>query len=563
MLPVSCLWYSDMLLRLALLLLAVVTFCLTPESVNFVLAVSWYYFAGSICSRSYPWVWITIHWIYYLRTSPWEYPWPIWTTFGAASAGRFQSWQGWWFGLAWLSWLVRHYIVDDGSHGPLLIIAIACISLAVYFVLWWESKVEKVNGQISILILGFGSRGDLQPLLVLATRLQSRGYRVRVLCSIDQINFCTQWGIEGLPAGPDLAVLFKRVGGLGSTGWELIPIMLSALAWDLAHPIAAACRAFKPDVILYDPSAILHAPRCEKLTGVPAIPVFYVTSHMHEQRSPLRPAFLATSPWVEPVGYPLCRYPGFCQSGAWLRKGESQTGEPPALEYGLNAFLKAGKPPVAIGWGSMLARGLSPEAMLIRALQALQTAGKRGVILGGWAELDQLAHNFVRYGLRDQSLCSTGLSRNEQEALAEFADRNCFFVRSAPHHLLLPRCSCFVHHGGSGTTHAALSAACPAVITPIAFDQFYWATQVKRLGAGVGFDKPLPSITSTELAHAIQHADERCQEAAKRISCRLTTEDGAEKAATTLDDFLMKEVVPGHWSKRFVEVHGLARYFYI
>ncbi|CAM9826455.1 unnamed protein product, partial [Sphacelaria rigidula] len=47
-----------------------------------------------------------------------------------------------------------------------------------------------------------------------------------------------------------------------------------------------------------------------------------------------------------------------------------------------------------------------------------------------------------------------------------------------PHLWLLARCRGLVHHGGSGTTAAALVAGVAQVVIPIAFDQFFFAEKV-------------------------------------------------------------------------------------
>ena len=43
--------------------------------------------------------------------------------------------------------------------------------------------------------------------------------------------------------------------------------------------------------------------------------------------------------------------------------------------------------------------------------------------------------------------------------------RNVLFMKTAPHEMLFPRCSVLVHHGGSGTTMAALRSGIPSVVT--------------------------------------------------------------------------------------------------
>lgn len=54
-----------------------------------------------------------------------------------------------------------------------------------------------------------------------------------------------------------------------------------------------------------------------------------------------------------------------------------------------------------------------------------------------------------------------------------------------PLHLLLPHVAAMVHHGGVGTTSAAMAAGCPQLVIPRAFDQFDNAARVVKLGCGL------------------------------------------------------------------------------
>ena len=64
--------------------------------------------------------------------------------------------------------------------------------------------------------------------------------------------------------------------------------------------------------------------------------------------------------------------------------------------------------------------------------------------------------------------------------------RHCAF---APFRQLLPLCSAVVHHGGVGTTAAALEAGCPQLIVPLAWDQPDNAARVVRIGVGLSLDR--------------------------------------------------------------------------
>ena len=79
---------------------------------------------------------------------------------------------------------------------------------------------------------------------------------------------------------------------------------------------------------------------------------------------------------------------------------------------------------------------------------------------------------------------------------------NVFLVGDVPHDWLFRRISAVVHHGGAGTTAAAMAAGKPSVIVPFFGDQFFWGAMVQKAGAG---SKPIPGkeLTAAVLAAAI------------------------------------------------------------
>merc|ERR1712125_192201 len=99
---------------------------------------------------------------------------------------------------------------------------------------------------------------------------------------------------------------------------------------------------------------------------------------------------------------------------------------------------------------------VSQEHMACLAVRSLRKAGLRGIVLGGWAEL-----------------CSEQLGgQPDSEELLNYASHSVLFIQSAPHEWLFPQCVAIVHHGGSGTTAAALRSGRPSIVTPCGFDQF-------------------------------------------------------------------------------------------
>lgn len=88
---------------------------------------------------------------------------------------------------------------------------------------------------------------------------------------------------------------------------------------------------------------------------------------------------------------------------------------------------------------------------------------------------------------------------------------------------LLPRAAGLVHHGGVGTTAAALAAGVPQVVVPFSHDQPDHAARVVRLGVG---GRVMPNrLDAKSLADALGRllgADDvrrRCEETARK-ACR-------------------------------------------
>lgn len=94
----------------------------------------------------------------------------------------------------------------------------------------------------------------------------------------------------------------------------------------------------------------------------------------------------------------------------------------------------------------------------------------------------------------------------------------------APLDAVLPRSAALVHHGGIGTTGAALAAGTPQLIRPLGFDHHDHAARVGRLGVGEALepdelDGPTLAGALGELLGAEEVRD-RCEEYRRRIRDR-------------------------------------------
>jgi len=201
----------------------------------------------------------------------------------------------------------------------------------------------------------------------------------------------------------------------------------------------------------------------------------------------------------------LCPVPDDWRAGihvtGWLRSSVV----PGALPAAVEAFLAAGPAPVLATLGSLNPRGEAERARLLTTFGAAASrAGCRLIVQVAGAVEARWPH-----------VCVTG---------------------PIPHDSLLPRCSAAVHHGGAGTTHSAAAAGIPAVVVPHAFDQFFWAQRLCRLGIA---PPPLPRrrLNARRLAGRLRavQVSEAVRARATAIGRRLQHEDGAAKAVAVIE----------------------------
>ncbi len=106
---------------------------------------------------------------------------------------------------------------------------------------------------------------------------------------------------------------------------------------------------------------------------------------------------------------------------------------------------------------------------------------------------------------------------------------------------VLPRARLIIHHGGMGTTHAALIHGVPQVVVPHAADQRGQARRVAQAKVGI-------SLTAHEVKQGMLFEgvralanDERVLENARAFAADLHALGGAERGADALESVLLRE----------------------
>jgi sterol 3beta-glucosyltransferase len=250
--------------------------------------------------------------------------------------------------------------------------------------------------------------------------------------------------------------------------------------------------------IWFTASRLINHWRIEEL-GLPAITWRGPFDHLYEEEMPYLYGF---SPSVVPrqEDWP----PWHHVSGYWFLDRDPDWAPPESLLR----FLEAGPKPISIGFGSMLGR--DAKRLLEIAIQAVQEANQRVVLLGGWADAGGL----------------------------DLPD-SIFKIGAVPHDWLFPRMAAVVHHGGSGTTAAGLRAGIPTVIVPFFADQPYWGRRVHALGVGPQ-QIQRKALTVSKLAETINAAvqDEDMRANAAILGDKIRAEDGVGSAVEFIREYL-------------------------
>jgi UDP:flavonoid glycosyltransferase YjiC (YdhE family) len=179
-------------------------------------------------------------------------------------------------------------------------------------------------------------------------------------------------------------------------------------------------------------------------------------------------------------------------------------GEAGTLPPTLTGFLNDGPPPVVFTFGTGMAHA---DRQFALAMEICQAGGWRGIFL----------------------------TRHRRHLPADFPP-SILAVDHAPFADLFPHCAAVVHHGGVGTTAAAMAAGVPQVVMPVCFDQEDNGRRLERLEIGVCLTGRKQTAARLEEAlHVLVRSGSRLRSA--EIRQKLISADGVRLAADRLEDF--------------------------
>lgn len=362
-------------------------------------------------------------------------------------------------------------------------------------------------GRARVCLLGFGSAGDVHPLLALGRDLRERGHPVTLLTNPAYAQAAAAEALDFVPVGEARHLeetarhpkLWHPIDGLGVM-WRYLLRPALVPSYERLAEIARG----GPSVVVASPVA-MGARIAQERLGLPLVSVYTAATMLRTVQDPMTladwrvpralPRVLRRGAWalldrykLEPLvrpdldalrgslGLPPLRdkvfgrwmhspqggvtlfpswfaapasdWPAQVTAGGFPLYDEPTAEPPPALAR----FVAAGAPPVVFMPGT--ARHAA-EDFFRAAVQACERIGVRGVLLGP-----------------------------VPDAAARALPAMLHAAPYAPFGWLLPRARALVHHGGIGSCAQALRAGIPQLLMPHAYDQFDNAMRLESLGVG-------------------------------------------------------------------------------
>lgn len=408
---------------------------------------------------------------------------------------------------------------------------------------------------MKVCFLTLGTRGDVQPYLALAKKFISLGHEA-IICTSDSFrNLIEREGVEFKKASLDLMALTETEEGKAVLEQPIKNIKLALkMSKEIINP--GYRRTFDDffesaqgcDVIIYHPKAFVAVDIALKLdipcVSMPPIPITYpiiefpciaisakknfgsfinkltysfnskaesgyikeindfrMKTLCEKKRKAGQYTYFAEGKEI-PIVYPISKHL-FNDVTSWNNHVELtgfffiNTDE--KLSDSLETFLKKGEKPIVISFSSMPLN--NPKEFINKLESALKATNNRAILLVG------------------------------NSGIVIHGSDNILVEKQAPHTLLFRRSKAVIHHGGAGTTAAALVSGIPQLIMPFAVDQPFWAERMYKNGVSLKSIKEV-DLTSENLINMFLKFDEKsiCEKA-KQLGKTIENENGLQNAA--------------------------------
>lgn len=410
-----------------------------------------------------------------------------------------------------------------------------------------------------VLICTVGSRGDVQPALVLGRALLERGHAVRMAAPPNFAPVVLGSNIEFQAIGSDTERMIlenQRIAELNPV--LALPRQIALLRRETEQQLHDLLEYAQPADLVIGAGLAFAAPSCAELLKARYVYLCYTIAGIRAAEHPpaAMPIFglprwgnrllwsLLIQIFDKSLGKPINRarraHRLTHDSRPWytvhaqhtLLAQDALMGELPASArsrcHHVPALVAPAPAPRTLPGdvASFLAarRSASTAPLVYVGFGSMPTHDRERVVRA-IIELRRATHATVLFF----SPYDAGGGRAGFHELAE----GVWSVPALDHSALFPRMDLVVHHGGAGTTATALRSGVPQFIVPHIVDQYFHGRRIAELGLG---PKPVPKarLDGAALIAALAHSHS-CVARARDVGAQLARVSGADEAARYLE----------------------------
>ncbi|OBK73781.1 glycosyltransferase [Mycobacterium sp. 1164985.4] len=375
---------------------------------------------------------------------------------------------------------------------------------------------------MKVVVACYGTRGDVEPCAAVGRELLNRGHEVQMAVPPNLVDFVESAGLSATALGPDPQAMLdahwafyrmffrkpwriREFSRLSREAWEP-----KAQAWEeMSKTLASLANG--ADLLFTGLVFEEVAGNVAEHHGIPLATLHYFPIRPNGELLPFLPARLCRSTmlaneWLtwrgtkkvvdaqrRELGLPEAKLPSARQitergsleiqaydeicfprlADEWAEFGAQRPivgalalNLPTETDHEVASWIAAGTPPIFFGFGSVPVESAANTLAMITT--ACAQLGERALV------------------------CAAGIDHPQGAQLDDVK-----VVSATNYAAAFPACRAVVHHGGSGTTAAAMRAGIPQLIHSTDLDQTLWGVRVKRLGLGLG--RRFSTITSDSL----------------------------------------------------------------
>ncbi|HEY1841303.1 MAG TPA: glycosyltransferase [Mycobacterium sp.] len=326
-------------------------------------------------------------------------------------------------------------------------------------------------------VVSYGSRGDIEPCAVVGRELLRRGHDVRMAVPPNMLTFVESVGLAAVAYGPDSHAQFNALPEFMAQmtdPYGALPEVIERVTriWVDKGTVLASLAA-GADLLVTGMNEQRLAANIAEYHHIPLVALHFFPSRIQPagvldselaklSEDPLRRALgLPEAPEPRAALLEIQAYDERClpgQPAQWAEPGKPFVGaltleSPTDADDAVLSWIADGTPPIYFGLGST---PISPPATIVEMIiAACAQLDERLVICSGPNDLSEFDH-FDQVKL----------------------------VSAVNHAAILPACRAAVHHGGAGTTAAAMRAGVPSLVLSLWLDQPVWAAAIQQLKIG-------------------------------------------------------------------------------